>query len=506
MSIFAETTPTKKRIYISNLERKSGISSDTADKIRNIIKLTILEKNSIKYRIISDDDIKVMFKQAETLQSSDNQDKNTTLNIAEAINANEIIYGTVSRENGKIHINISNLETGLSNPKKGSGTKSIADVVFEEKDLEWMSREAALKLMNPKYKILTKPAFNNIQFNNIEIIPPDSKNLSIITYDNDSNLKAIMDFYKEIMNEGDILYNNNKPAKARNKYQEIIKSINQKMSSENKLKIEPFIIFINEKISMTVLTELKPEIEKVDNYLKSRTSLSEKDLNKAKKKYMKISKKIPKATLSGNNFSYLLSELNKRNDVIIYSSVEIKENKGDFFYNSYKFLEALNEYYEASCLITELKYEDTKNKAIGLKQKRALTIITAKNYLENKIISLIDQAEYFNVINNQIEAKNTMSRAKKEIMSEQQVRFATIYIINKYNEYAKKIPDTELISEIESQKIIRQAMQPENDITWKDDIPSAQKAVAREGTQCLTGFLFVGIIIGGIVYIFSGGE
>lgn len=58
-----------KKIYIRNIETKNNVSSDIAETARDFIKLSIFEKYGDQYSIISEEDIKIMFKQAELLQT-----------------------------------------------------------------------------------------------------------------------------------------------------------------------------------------------------------------------------------------------------------------------------------------------------------------------------------------------------------------------------------------------------------------------------------------------------
>ena len=84
----------KLKLFINNLEAGEGISEVIANKTRDYFSLTIFENFNKVYQVVTDDDIKIMYKKAEDLQAAGCDDQACVLQIADAINADEIIYGT----------------------------------------------------------------------------------------------------------------------------------------------------------------------------------------------------------------------------------------------------------------------------------------------------------------------------------------------------------------------------------------------------------------------------
>ena len=80
----------KKKVYVNVITAKEGISKSLAKNIHDHITLSIFENFSNKYQIITDDDIKVMYQKAELMMAAGVESENTVVQIANAINADEM--------------------------------------------------------------------------------------------------------------------------------------------------------------------------------------------------------------------------------------------------------------------------------------------------------------------------------------------------------------------------------------------------------------------------------
>jgi hypothetical protein len=92
----------KKKLYLSKINVIQSVPSNIKTSIINRIKLNVLEKYEDKYQIVSDSDVALMNQKAAQLQKQGCSDEVCMKQIAEAIDADEIIYGDVSLEEGKI--------------------------------------------------------------------------------------------------------------------------------------------------------------------------------------------------------------------------------------------------------------------------------------------------------------------------------------------------------------------------------------------------------------------
>ena len=486
-NVKAENPSIKKRIYITNFERKGDISEDTATRIRNNIKISILEKFGREFRIISDDDVKIMFTKAGSLQANGNNDENHNLDVARAMNADYIVYGTISRESGKIVITAYNLETGGTSAKKGTGVKSSITVSFNDNDIDWMSVEIAVKLINEKYKISKIPPRDEIaELAGIEITPLKKADLVPIVFKRDEpNLNAIMDHYRVMADEGDALYRNDEYIKARLKYIEVIKSIYEKMTAESREKIRPFIDSINMRIALCLVMEFKPQIEKIDISILPESEPDEKDYKKAYDKYVKIEEEIrlqiqkeisstgQQSVISAEADSILLMVrkiTDDRKDYTIIKNISIRMKNGNDYYREFEFNNALGKYNSAL-----LKSRDLKNQVLKGKIEKTLnlkvdvTISTGKSYFEDTVNSLIDQAEFYNVVNNVSDARKSMKKAR-DLITGPLGKFATDELIIRYNNCAALIPDSSRIDETAMAEVHKNMNDPLNEKSFKENI------------------------------------
>jgi hypothetical protein len=117
----------------------------------NRIKLNVIEKFGDKYYIVSDSDVALMNQKAAQLQKQGCSDEVCMKQIAEAIDADEIIYGDVSLEEGKIKFSLTNILRDKNTLQMS--TKSIVEVKFSESDYDHYAKEATIKLLEPKYQI-----------------------------------------------------------------------------------------------------------------------------------------------------------------------------------------------------------------------------------------------------------------------------------------------------------------------------------------------------------------
>lgn len=145
----------------------------------------------------------------------------------------------------------------------------MVSISFHENQTDWMSREIALKLMDQKYKIVNAPRFDEkINIIPVEIKPVRNEDISTITFNrDDTNLKAIVDHYKIMVDEGDMLFSKNEYKDAPLKYQEIITSIDMKLTNESRKKLKHFIDSVNKRISSALVMEYKTSIEEIDKLI-----------------------------------------------------------------------------------------------------------------------------------------------------------------------------------------------------------------------------------------------
>lgn len=420
----------KKSLYVHSIIAHTGVYERVSQKVRDYLVLSLLEGYSNKYQLVTDDDIKVMFKQAALLMTVKCDAESCAMKIADAIDADEIIYGSVSRENNKLVIKLTNLERDSKTLTQKK--KSFVMVALLESQLEWFCRECAKKLMNNSYSIdlsrapgdvSTELVIDNNEINKVH--RADIQNMSIAEmnrsmeiYRNQADNETIirvLDYLGELIKEGDILYKDNDFIEARDRYQSVLIKINESLREENKIKINTFITQVHERISATYKAEVVAMIKKADNWINSHDKINEKIIESSINQYFSIKailRKIPEEYQ--NDTAYIDNTLIQRLARLYSLKSGIHESSAEDRYREYRFLSALSDYDNA---LSQLEESGIKHKIIDdyrsrITTKRTITYETGKAWLLNRVTSLCNQAEYLNIRGNNMNAKKILKNTK----------------------------------------------------------------------------------------------
>ena len=148
-----ETPNEKNRIYIANLSIDPDVPETIRESVVTKLKSHSVERFSADYNIISQSDLDLLLKQVEIFQRQGKDTKEILSEISDARDADEMIHGKVFKDNGQIKLLLNNLKR---DPKtKDFYTKSIVDISFFENDFDFYIKEAAIKILNPRYRIKT---------------------------------------------------------------------------------------------------------------------------------------------------------------------------------------------------------------------------------------------------------------------------------------------------------------------------------------------------------------
>lgn len=154
--LFSLPVTGKNKIYIPHLSIAPDVSETIRESFIPKLKAIMLEKFGDRYNIVCQSDLDLLIKQAESFQKQGRDSREILSEVEEARDADEIIHGKIFEDQGQIKILLNNLKR---DPKTGDFyTKSIVDISFLEKDFDFYTREAAIKILNPHYKIKTGEA------------------------------------------------------------------------------------------------------------------------------------------------------------------------------------------------------------------------------------------------------------------------------------------------------------------------------------------------------------
>jgi hypothetical protein len=442
-----------RKIYIASI-KASDVPASFADRVRNNLMLSIFENYGDKYRVLDDEAIRVMYAQTAAIMASGGcNDDSCIMQIADAINADEIVYGDVSRIGTKIEINIKCLERGATTVS----TKSIVKIAFYESQLDYAAIEAAKKIINPSYTIdltVNPDLQEKIKFGGIEIKPVKNLDISVISFiPEDETAAKIIDYMKGFVIEGDNLYNKQDYLQARNKYFEILEKVETKLSSEKQAIIKDYVEGIKKRINSTYIMEFKPEIEKVDTWIQEIKDPNIDNFKDGLKKYTKIESNVKKIS---NKYSAsreeLLVAIRDRKDSLYIAISAGFENNGDIAYRDYQFANAINRYRIAQSNIAMVRNDTKKkNESQRINKKIETTQDTGRSYLLNRVKSLADQAEFYNFLDKSKDAERVMEKARYLITGTQSV-FVIESTLNTYNQTARVLKIEEIISDREKRR------------------------------------------------------
>jgi formylglycine-generating enzyme required for sulfatase activity len=499
----AKESGAKKKVYISTIKAKN---EQLAKKVKDGIRLAIFESFGAQYQVLDDDAIKVMYKQAEQILSSGCTDESCMTQIAEGINADEIIYGDLMPDGGRLTISVTCLE------RKGTqlGSKSIVKVSFFESQLDHFASEAGKKLIDPKY-IIKKDIAESFEgkislkgiaverIKDIGVKDVSGFSIEVLKFNTtDDAIQNILASLKNVVKKGDDEFQAGKYESAVEEYNTALGRIQQRLRPESREKLQDFTGEIKKRIDTSYQMDFKRDIEKgdadfqkgeyksarkkyntvferinglpaevkrnmdeilaetktrvestyvmiykkdveeIDAKFKGKDSADEFFLTGIIKKYKDIENdftEVPKE-IYGEGMSSLQNAINDRKDSAMTAIAALYEKNGDKAYGDYKFVEA-NEYYsmgnEKSRNIFDQKKKDEATARFD--KKIATTFKTGQGYIENRVKSLADQAEFYNVDEKTSQAKSVIRDARKLVIGPMRI-FVTPPAIETFNKIA----------------------------------------------------------------------
>ncbi len=274
----AQGTKGKKKLYISSVKAE-GAPAPMAARVRDGVKLAIFEGWGDAYQILDDDAVKVMYKQAEAIMSSGCSDTICVTQIAEGINADEIIYGSVSLEGGKLKLSLTNLERNKETLELG--TKSIASVTCNESELDHYAGEMGRKLMNKGYLVKKaslapegKISLNAIETEKIAEIKGvkgiEGLGIAVLKFTTpDESIQNILTILKNYVKDGDKEFQAGRYGDAVAKYNSVFDSIKNDIRKESRQKLDEFSGEVKKRVEATYAMNYKTRVDKADPLLKS---------------------------------------------------------------------------------------------------------------------------------------------------------------------------------------------------------------------------------------------
>ena len=414
-----------------------GVPAGIKSSIINRIKLNVLEKYEDKYQIVSDSDVALMNQKAAQLQKQGCSDEVCMKQIAEAIDADEIIYGDVTQEDGKIKISLTNILRDKNTLQMS--TKSIVEVKFSEADYDHYAREATIKLLEPKYQIKA-PALvfqDKLDLKAIDLGKTGSGTLSVLDFKtDDSSVQNVVNFLKDMVREGDELFEQKKYGEAQKKYEDVLRKIEDKVLPEKRKKITKLEESVEDRIANSIVLGEKEWLDYYDGELKKVSNWKPEDYMWFINNYNGVRAEIDK---KGARLQARLSQIRigttERIDSLRRSQIRFYEKIGDSLYQANQFEKAYIKY-EYIAQIPQYMYDvKKKSEEIARITKKKDTIRkTGENYVKNAVKVYFDQAEYLNLQDRRDDALKSVGMAKEVIGT---TTFVTQASIDYYDENVK---------------------------------------------------------------------
>lgn len=269
LGLNSDSRENRIKLYISYVNFHKTIPDNIKQTIKSRIKLNVLEKTGT-YMVVDDNDVAVMNKKAAQLMKQGCDEKICMQQIAEAINADEIIYGDIYFDGDRLKFVFSNIIR--DNASLIFSTKSVVEENFFESQYEHFIKEITLKLIDPKYKINKNPEIvydDKINLVSISTGKIEGLDIDILKFESkDNSVSRILEILKKLISEGDDFYNRKSYEESRKKYLEVVEKISSKLTLEKRTKIKSFEDSVKKRISATYIMDFKTQIETVDEKVK----------------------------------------------------------------------------------------------------------------------------------------------------------------------------------------------------------------------------------------------
>ena len=247
-----------KKLYIHSIQA-DGVSQKLSNRIREGVYLSILNTYGSRYHIVDDEAIKVMYSQAEKILASGCSDESCIIQIAEGINADEIIYGSATRINNKIQLVMKNLYRRDVN----LGTKSMVRISFLESQLDHYAEEIGKKLVNPKYRINRNAPATGDNLTAIREEKVGNLDIAVLKFTtNDDVINQMLEYLKGEVKKGDAYFEAGNYKLALTQYAIVKERIDTKLVKSQQRKMRKFTAgIVDRMVSTCVMISKEHELK-----------------------------------------------------------------------------------------------------------------------------------------------------------------------------------------------------------------------------------------------------
>ncbi len=435
----------KLRVYVKDLSIQKGVSKSIASRIKDNIVLSIFKNFGDKYRIVSDEDINIMYQQASHLMAIGCDAEKCVIQIAYSIDADEIIYGSVSSRLGKIHLKLFNLKRNRKTDTFYK--KSVVILSFYPSQVDWFAQEAGKKLIKPSYRIIPSkaPSEINLEFSISELKLPRIQGIDIDIFKfrtTDSTIARIIDYLKSLVKKGDDDFNSKNFSSALDNYFLVINKIKTKLPASKQKKLASFTRKVKDRIVSAYAMLFKQKIESIDEIVKKgKIDEGLKSYNSILAEFEEIEPEYKK------RLNKIKQQIYKRKDEIYRIRAMKYEKEGDIYYTEYRFEEAIKKYEQAMNELGNLFYKKAKENIKlrkRIEKKIEIAEDTGESYFRNRVQSYCDWIDYYNISEQEEKAMEVLKKLRSYILSSKWGKNKEEIL--KYNERARIVGGEQIIS------------------------------------------------------------
>jgi len=418
----------KRKIYISGISVE-GAPASMAREIRNIIEVTLYEYGS-QYRVITDDDIKVMYKKAEQLMAGGCTAESCQQQIADAIDADEILYGELTVQGDTGIFKGKNLVRDRKSLQ--IDVKSVVQYQFAMAQKEYYIKEIAKKLIDSKYTIVAAKGREEIA--PLALAPISVKEITAIQFvTSDEGVNRITAALKEEIEEGDALYAKNKYEKAIAVYQAVLDKIATKLTADKQMKVQDIRQQVAQRRDSSYGKLYAQRVYEVDEAFNKAATVEA--LQKVAGRYGALADEVERidnsrwgegkqATLEGIQYRYMKA----------YEKASQQQFSGYNFAGAY---ESMKQAYTMAVRSAGSKRDEYVN---DYAVKLMAIITTGQGYTSNRVQAYLDIAQYYNYKDDSKNAKKTIQQAYEMLTAHRQ--YMTKETVRQYNEAVQVIGGT----------------------------------------------------------------
>ncbi|TGL63202.1 ankyrin repeat domain-containing protein [Leptospira sarikeiensis] len=379
-----------QKIYIHKLKLENGVPKYLESRFRNGIINSILRNYEGKFNIADDDSLSALLKQVELNQKLNCSDEICMKQIADAIDADELISGTIFASNKGYKIN-------LRSQKRDSVAltytiKTSFDLEFPEYQIDYYSAEAGRKLIDPRYAINFAAAFpgavEKVEFPSFKIQNDQTGEINVLNFKiEDQTAKGFIETIRPKLSKADDLVKEKLYERSIPEYLETLTALEERLSDKSKKDMSEYLKNIRGKIANSYFLIYKDKFSAMDTSAQKGGEIS--FLRDLSEEYKNLKKEYVSKTPSAYRLSEFEKALDERVEKLNFVVFHLLEKEGDREYSDFDFTGAILSYRSIRNDLIKMRSSSESSALKARVERKILTSeTTGRSYLQSKLSGL----------------------------------------------------------------------------------------------------------------------